>query len=323
MKSAAVLFFALCFAAPVYAQSAAVDPPPPAQIIEKTLAQLTAASLPAIQKRAGEGDAEAQFKLGLAYLNGKGVEKNGFLASMWLNQADEQGHPLAYPFVLALIYSLGDEARAMNWGRKSIAQGIPLAQTLTPVPTSVAQTAARELRQQAEKGDAIAQFILGADYELGFKVARNLAQAAEWYRKAAEQGLDRAQYALGNLYCKGRGVAQDDVEAARWYRQAAEQGLARAQYALGNFYGKGRGVTQDDVQAARWYRQAAEQGNADAQYALGERYERGLGVAQDDVEAHAWYSKAAANTKGGGIGGFLAKNKLRSLKNRTAEEAPQ
>jgi TPR repeat protein len=319
MKNAAAAFFlALCLAAPVCGQTATT-----AQVIDKTLAQITAASLPDMQKRAAAGDADAQFRLGLAYLNGKAVEKNGFLAAMWFNQADEGGHALAYPFVLALIYSLGNEAQAMSWVRQSVAQGVPLAQTLTPVPSSVAQTAARQLRQQAEKGDAIAQFILGADYELGFKVTRDLAQAAAWYRRAAEQGFAKAQYALGNLYGKGRGVARDEAEAARWHRRAAEQGLAKAQYALGNRYAKGHGVGQDETEAARWYRQAAEQGNADAQYALGELYEQGHGVAQDAAEAMAWYSKAAANTSSGGIGGFFARNRLRSLKNQEAQAAPQ
>jgi TPR repeat protein len=50
------------------------------------------------------------------------------------------------------------------------------------------------------------------------------AEAVRWYKKAAERGNAAAQYHLGARYTLGRGVQKDEVEADRWIRRAAEQG---------------------------------------------------------------------------------------------------
>jgi TPR repeat protein len=153
-------------------------------------------------------------------------------------------------------------------------------------------------RQAAEGGDASAQFTFGQMFHEGAGVARDDAQAVEWYRKAAEQGLAEAQFSLAWAYDNGAGVPQDYGLAARWYRTAAEQGVAGPQNNLAVMYADGHGVRQDYAQAARWFRKAAEQGLADAQHDLGVLYFKGLGVPKDFVEAHKWESLAAARARG-------------------------
>ncbi len=59
-----------------------------------------------------------------------------------------------------------------------------------------------------------------------------LTLVVKWYRRAAERGDAKAQYILGAAHDRGAGVAQDDAEALRWYRKAAEQGHAAAQSKL-------------------------------------------------------------------------------------------
>ena len=85
-------------------------------------------------------------------------------------------------------------------------------------------TAMSELQPLAEQGDADAQFILGAMYDLGKGVPESDTKAAQWYRPSAEQGNVNAQYNLGLMYANGDGVPEDDAEAMKWYRLAAEQG---------------------------------------------------------------------------------------------------
>ena len=168
------------------------------------------------------------------------------------------------------------------------------------------------------KGDAQAQFNLGAIYETNEGVTaddiwaakRSLSagqyrlaaeqgifkddtQAAKWYRLAADQGLGPAQYKLGLMYQRGKGVTKNDAQAAKWYRLAAEQGDARAQVNLGVAYDKGQGVSEDDDQAIKWYRLAADKGYADAQKDLGWMYNNGRGVPQDYQQAIKWYRLAA------------------------------
>ena len=147
---------------------------------------------------------------------------------------------------------------------------------------------------KAEKGDAEAQFCLGAMYLLGDGVPQDDEEAAKWCRKAAEQGDAKAQSCLGNMYSGGLGVPEDDVEAVKWRRKAAAQGHAKAQTNLGEMYYEGsKGVPKDYVEAAKWYRKAAEQGDADAQYSLGWMYWNGQGVPRDDLEALQWTQNAA------------------------------
>lgn len=49
-----------------------------------------------------------------------------------------------------------------------------------------------------------------------------------------------------------RGVARDHAQAAQWFQRAANQGYAAAQFQLGNMYYGGE-LTKDDVEAYKWY----------------------------------------------------------------------
>jgi hypothetical protein len=149
------------------------------------------------------------------------------------------------------------------------------------------------LKAKAEKGDAEAQFNLGASYDLGQNVAQNPVEAVEWYLKAAKQGNVFAQNNLAVCYAHGKGVAKDEIEAVKWYRKSAEQNLANAQCNLGYCYANGQGVAKDEVEAVKWYRKSAEQNYAEAQNNLGGCYYYGQGVAQDYAEALKWFQKAA------------------------------
>ena len=89
-------------------------------------------------------------------------------------------------------------------------------------------TEARLLRPLADRGNAAAQFGLGAMYDLGQGVSQDSAQAVSWYRKAADQGDATAQYFLGTMYDNGQGVPQDYVQAHKWYNLAGGKGYADA-----------------------------------------------------------------------------------------------
>jgi TPR repeat protein len=69
-------------------------------------------------------------------------------------------------------------------------------------------------------------------------LAKNLAQAANWYRKAADAGDKVAQHNLGVLYRDGLGVEKNEAEALAWFQKSAEQGYAKAQLNLGQLYEK-------------------------------------------------------------------------------------
>jgi serine/threonine protein kinase len=153
-------------------------------------------------------------------------------------------------------------------------------------------TAAEWYGKAAERGNVIAQYEMGHQYQQGLGVAKDPAKALEWFRKAADQGHPVAQVNLGMMYQEGAGVTKDDAQAVQWYTKSAAQNNAQAETRLGLMYESGAGVTKDDVQAAQWYRKAADQGNPRAQTRLGMLYQAGTGVDKDYAQAVQWYQKA-------------------------------
>ena len=72
---------------------------------------------------AEQGNAEAQFNLGLMYDNGQGVRQDYAQAVQWYRKAAEQGYAEAQ-FNLGVMYANGqgvrqDHAQAVQWYRKA------------------------------------------------------------------------------------------------------------------------------------------------------------------------------------------------------------
>ena len=102
----------------------------------------------------------------------------------------------------------------------------------------------------------------GQGYEPGMDAAKrgDFAAAVKEWTPLAERGDTVAQFLMGQMYLDGTGVPQDYVQAVTWYRQAAEQRMGAAQASLGVFYRDGRGVAQDYVQAHMWFNLAGRPG---------------------------------------------------------------
>jgi uncharacterized protein len=114
-----------------------------------------------MQKPADQGNAEAQYTLGLSYLNARWFEKDDARGKQWVQRAADQG-------CLDAQRELG---RSYEHGLHSIWQDFG--------------DAILWYRKAADQGDDEAQFALAHIYERGEGVPRDTAQALEWYRKAA------------------------------------------------------------------------------------------------------------------------------------------
>ena len=128
---------------------------------------------------AEQGNATAQFRLGVMYSRGEGVAKDDVEAVRWYRMAAEQGEADAQ-LNLGVIYFRGegvakDDVEAARW-----------------------------YRMAAEQGEAGAQLNLGVMYFRGEGVAKDDAEEARWYRMAAEQGEARAQFNLGACTSEAR-----------------------------------------------------------------------------------------------------------------------
>jgi TPR repeat protein len=151
------------------------------------------------RKAADQGDAEAQYNLGLCYGVGSGVPKDEVEAVKWYRKAAEQGNAEAQSD-LGNCYAHGtgvkmDEVEAVKWYRKAV-----------------------------DQGDTNAQYNLGFCYSIGSGVPKDAVMAAKWgrkavkgYRKAAKQGNTAAQIGLGGCYAFAVGVPEDKVEAYAFY----------------------------------------------------------------------------------------------------------
>ena len=207
------------------------------------------------RRAAEQGHTEAQFSLGMIYHEwepeqGYGVEKSNYEAAVWLYKAAEQGHGDA-PLYVGFLRSgpidgmAEDWEEVANWWRVGAEKGNEFCQYhLASLYHEGCEKcgiekdyveAARWYRKASEQGDYMAQR----------------------YRQDAEQGDAEAQYRLAELYRIGQGVGKDYAQAVKWYRRAAEQDHVEARYWLGRLYENGRGVEQDDSEAAEWYKKAA------------------------------------------------------------------
>ncbi len=142
---------------------------------------------------AEQGDADAQFRLGVMYCDGEGVPKDYAEAVKWYRRAAKRGNARAQ-------YSLG---RMYRSGRG--------------VPQSDAE-AVKWLRMAAEQGDARAQSDLGFMYSKVRNI-QDFAEGRKWLRMAAEQGDVEAQKTLGWMSALGC-VGQDCVKAHKWFNLA-------------------------------------------------------------------------------------------------------
>ena len=140
------------------------------------------------QPLAKQGDADAQYNLGVMYRRGDGVPKNAVEAVRWYRLAANQGVAQAQ-YNLGLMYDKGEG-----------------------VPKNTVE-AVRWFRLAADQGVARAQYNLGVMYDKGDGVPKNAVEAVRWYRLAADQGAAKAQGFLGVMYWRGEGVPKNDVVA--------------------------------------------------------------------------------------------------------------
>lgn len=162
--------------------------------------------------------------------------------------------------------------------------------------------AEKKYRQNAEKGDPVAQFYLGHAYYLDAEETNDYAEALTWIRKAAAQDYGIALAHLGSMYKSGSGVPLDLAESKSWFRKAAEQGHSHDQYEYATMCWNGDFGTHDAKEAEVWLLKAAEQGMPEAHMALGDFYSDSFltrPTRKDCIKGYMWHTLAALQDKPG------------------------
>ncbi len=153
---------------------------------------------------AENGDAKAQYYLGIFYENGQYVPQDYQQALKWFTLSAAQGNADAQ-FSIGLQY---------NYGR-----GVPQNYS----------KAVKWYKLSAEQGNSSAQYNLGAMYNSGEGVEQDRLQAVKLFRLAAEQGYIDAQYNLGVAYNNGQAVPQDYVRAHMWVNIATSRNSKKSE----------------------------------------------------------------------------------------------
>lgn len=157
----------------------------------------------------------------------------------------EQGNARAQYF-LGLVHNNVrsgklDFRAAANWFRRAADQGLAEAQTnlgfMYVSGSGVKQDyqlAVRWFRLAAEQGFAKSQFLLGVMHQKGRGVPQDDEEAAKWYRLAAEREDVLAPGYLSAMYLFGKGVPKNITYALMWanigasYDHTSDSPLRRA-----------------------------------------------------------------------------------------------
>ncbi|MDR2140431.1 MAG: sel1 repeat family protein [Deltaproteobacteria bacterium] len=270
------------------------------------------------------GDQEKAVDCFLANLdNGRGLLASA-LGLDYIRQKGQASEGLREFMELKAHYDHG--TRETTIIRENAERGDPIAQYSLGFLCQSGVTMAKDLPQavkwlrlSAAQGFASAQSLLGSMYYSGEGVPQNRAEAAKLLLQAADQGNVSAQAQLGRMYFSGVGVRQNKAEAVKWLRLAAEAGDPEAQFALGGVYFRGDGAPQNKAEGLRWCHLAAEKGYVDAQYALGSVYDRGDGAPMDKAEAAKWFQVAAEQGHAKALARLAGSTEVSSLLSRREE----
>jgi len=226
---------------------------------------------------AEDGDADAQYGLGVIYQEGIAVKKSSLRATQWLQKAADQDHKQA--------------VNRLAWHYRN---GIGVVQS---------SAKAEELYLKAfDLGVVGASIPLGAIYRSGEPgVQENHALAAKWARIGADAQIDRGENLLGELYRDGVGVSQSFATALEWFERSAARGFHLAYFNASVILRNGVGVEKDMERGMKYLRTAADLGHAGAMSDLALAYAEGVGVTQSYQEALNWFAKAARRNSSGAI----------------------
>ncbi len=238
--------------------------------------------LPAAEK----GNVDAQYLLGLMYLDGKGVPQNQSSAVSWLRAAANQNLAEAQ-YRLAIYLLTPNDAKsgvsedvtkeALLWleraGQLRHRDALYRLATyqLNPNNANANNTAGVvALQQAAELGQVEGQYKLAGYYLTGYKnlIPQDFSIAAKWYRLAAQANHPKSAFALAYMLDQGIGIRRNRKKAIQWYEKAAESGLVDAQNNLAVLYANGSAGKSDPIKAYVWFSIAASQGSKDAAKAL-------------------------------------------------------
>jgi TPR repeat protein len=229
---------------------------------------------------AAQKQEDAEYELGLAYRDGKGVAKDETKGMALLTAAAKQGQGAAmsvvsnkYPDVPP-PNGIQGESEYMKWKAAYCPEndtGDRISDSFCAVIFPAEDHVDARLPdlaadlvitlEKANAGDVDAQRQAGQAFRDGEGTLPDTRLALKWYGRAAKAGDADDQLALADLYYEGA----DPALAMVWYGRAADQNNSKAMLHLAKAYFAGRGTPRNVEKAADWAARVARR-NDDYDY---------------------------------------------------------
>ena len=270
----------------------------------------------ALQQKANEGDAQAQYELACRYAaeDTNAVEENRKLALDWLQKSAELGLvnaqlALGYYYIPDILinddqYSAILVKKYVKDRRVDYPQSpFNLSMHLFSSTNENADLCFNGFLQAAAQNNTEAYYWLACCYDQGIGTKQNHDKAFNEFKKAADQGMIEALKRIAICYLEGKGIEKSYEHAYEYYEKAAEQGNVNAKKWLESQSRNFANINFDDEKFAQedilifWLTKAAEHNIAEAQYLLALCYFEGKGVKRNYTTGMEWLVEAATTNK--------------------------
>jgi small GTP-binding protein len=244
------------------------------------------------------GDAEGQWRFGLAAERGQGIDVDFTMAANYYRLSADAGNSpgewhlgLAFLNGMGVGQDLGESTRLFRlsadhqnsdgqwcYGR-ALARGDGVARDL--------DAATHYYQLSADQGNPVGQYCFAVALHDGVGVAADQVQSVDYFKRAADQGhrFARFRYAVGLL--SGRGVARDLVEAAKYIKIEKPAGVRHFVHPLQQPL-RGPAAVQNLIESAGYFKHLADRGDASARFCYA------LAVLETDAAEAVRYFKSAA-----------------------------
>ena len=282
----------------------------------------------AITPIADQGNARAQYMLGMYYYTYYSEEPSRFLS--WMERAASAENMKAIKFLADYYRFICDDmdleqrkALGRKWlyrmidvlkkkADKGVVSAVKSLMNLYVYdrPDDMTEKEGREaalawyerlidiLRAKAEQGTAkdkkkladTLSYDTGVPVEIVSYLPDRMDEATRLYEELSTEKKDGASYVdLAQTY-RSEG---NEEKAFECYMKAAEMGYTEAYYNVANAYLNGDGVEKDFDMAFEWFQKAVDSGDTYAKLKLAECYKRGAGCERDYAAAMALYQQVA------------------------------
>jgi|WetSurMetagenome_2_1015567.scaffolds.fasta_scaffold189738_1 uncharacterized protein len=271
----------LAIASMAWAQSGAVQPPPPAADVKAAMDKADAGEPTELTRLADQGRPDAQYYAGIMYIFGRGrIARDAPRGCAYEEKASTSQAEAMHLLGLCYLNGWGgvkDTAKAKDAFSRAADMGsvkakCALGQVLMSEPGK-AERGLQLCRDAAIAGDADAQLAVGDAYYQGGTVKADRAEARKWYAMAAGQNNPQAARRLGEMYAAGDGGPKDTKKALELWMTAEAAGDPLVSILVadqlftdltGRTPGPGKytfrgGIPVADIEAIEtWYREALQ-----------------------------------------------------------------